>query len=220
MSGYAGRKDPSKGVASDLFAKALVLEDAQGNRGVILTTDVIGFRSPVAESTCAMITDATGLQRHQILLNSSHTHTGPTLSVNADDLDFPDDQEAATLRYTKGLQTKIVQIVIDAIDNLAPAVLSRGTGVANFVMNRREFTDQGVILGFNPRGHVDRSVPVLRIDSPEGELRGVLFGAACHKHDARKQGLQYQWRLRGIRPSRNRARTRRCRGDVHARLRR
>ena len=39
---------------------------------------------------------------------------------------------------------------------------------------------RGQILGFNPRGYVDRSVPVLRISSPDGSLRGVLFGYACH----------------------------------------
>jgi hypothetical protein len=47
-------------------------------------------------------------------------------------------------------------------------------------MNRREWTPAGIILGFNPSGYVDRSVPVLRIDGPDGQLRGVLFGAAVH----------------------------------------
>jgi hypothetical protein len=47
-------------------------------------------------------------------------------------------------------------------------------------MNRREVTRDGIILGFNPRGLVDRSVPALRIDGADGKLRGVLFICACH----------------------------------------
>lgn len=52
--------------------------------------------------------------------------------------------------------------------------------MANFVLNRRQFTPKGVILGMNARGPADRTVPVLRIDTAEGKLRAVLFGAATH----------------------------------------
>jgi hypothetical protein len=78
------------------------------------------------------------------------------------------------------LQEKVAQAVLQAAAQLKPAKLSYGIGVAEFVMNRREFTDRGVILGVNPRGPVDRSVPVLRVDSPDGKLRAVVFGTACH----------------------------------------
>jgi neutral ceramidase len=50
----------------------------------------------------------------------------------------------------------------------------------HFVMNRREFTPNGVILGVNPRGLADRSVPVLRVDTLEGLPRAILFGAGTH----------------------------------------
>jgi hypothetical protein len=48
-------------------------------------------------------------------------------------------------------------------------------------MNRREFTtERGVILGVNPRGFADRSVPVLRIDDSSGKLLAVVCGCASH----------------------------------------
>jgi hypothetical protein len=73
-----------------------------------------------------------------------------------------------------------VEIVVQAAARLEPANLSWGAGVVHFVMNRREFTPAGVILGVNPRGLADRSVPVLRVDGPDGKPRAILFGAATH----------------------------------------
>ena len=42
MAGYAARTRPSEGVAQDLYAKALALEDAEKNRLVLVTMDLIG----------------------------------------------------------------------------------------------------------------------------------------------------------------------------------
>jgi hypothetical protein len=73
-----------------------------------------------------------------------------------------------------------VDAVVRASAKLEPAKLSWGSGVVHFVMNRREFTPTGVILGVNPRGLADRSVPVLRIDGEDSKPRAILFGAAAH----------------------------------------
>src|SRR5262249_54799222 len=43
MSGYGNRTKPAEGKLQDLWAKALVLEDAQGHRGVFLTMDLVGI---------------------------------------------------------------------------------------------------------------------------------------------------------------------------------
>lgn len=180
MAGYGGRTKPSTGVALDLYAKAVAIKDAGGRRGVLVTTDLIGIRAALAEAICGEISRKTGLRRRQIVLNSSHTHTGPTLGLDAGALGFPPEQAKATVGYTRRLQRQIVELVAASLKKLEPARLSYGVGVATFVMNRREFTDRGVILGVNPRGLVDRGMPVLRIDSPDGKLRCVLFGAACH----------------------------------------
>jgi neutral ceramidase len=181
MAGYASRNHPFEKVETDLFAKALVLEDRQGHRAALVTSDLIGFSAAVAEPICARIEEKTGLKRDQILLNSAHVHTGPALGLN------PSAREGGsagdgqrTVAYTHQLQDKVVDLVAQAAAHLEPARLSYGLGVADFVMNRREFTPRGVILGVNPRGLVDRSVPVLRIDTPQGKLRAVLFGTACH----------------------------------------
>lgn len=181
LSGYASRNKPFEKVEADLYAKALVLEDKQGQRAALVTSDLLGFPAAVAEPICARIREKTGLTREQILLNSSHAHTGPLLSLDATARDNMSAADAArTVEYTRQLQDKIVELVARAAGKLEPATLSWGGGVVHFVMNRREFTPTGVILGVNPRGLADRGVPVLRIATPDGKLRAVLFGAAVH----------------------------------------
>ncbi|MDA2926001.1 neutral/alkaline non-lysosomal ceramidase N-terminal domain-containing protein [Acidobacteria bacterium AH-259-G07] len=181
MAGYASRDKPSEGKITDLYAKVLALEDSEGHRGVLVTSDLIGFRAEFAEPMCERIMAKTGLNRAQILLNSSHTHTGPDLTVTPGPSSKMSEQEAKKLvAYTRRLQDQVVHAVELALSRLDLAQLSWGTGVAKFVMNRREYTERGVILGVNPRGPVDRTVPVLRVATPNGKLRAVLFGAACH----------------------------------------
>jgi hypothetical protein len=181
MAGYASRTKPFAGVNDDLYAKALAIEDAAGHRAVIVATDLIGFTTSIAEPICQKISEKTGLAGEQILLNSIHTHSAPTLRLDPEPRDdFSAEDARPTAAYTRSLQEKIVDVTSRALAKMEPARLSTGTGVATFVMNRREVTRNGIILGFNPRGLADRSVPVLRIDGADGNLRAVLFICACH----------------------------------------
>jgi hypothetical protein len=146
-----------------------------------VTSDLLGFPAAVAEPICERIQKKIGLKREQVLLNSSHTHAGPQLGLKAPPKDDPGAGEGLrTVEYTRQLQDKVVEVVVQAAKRLEPARLSWGSGVVHFGMNRREFTLNGIILGVNPRGLADRSVPVLRIDAPDGKPRAVLFGAATH----------------------------------------
>ena len=181
QAGYASRNKPFEKVTSDLNAKALALEDRDGHLAVLVTTDLIGLQAAVAEPVCQRLAAKSGLKREQILLSSSHTHTGPTLSLDPKPGEGrTEGDQQRTVEYTRWLQDRLVEVVQKALEKREPARLSWGWGVANFVMNRREHTPNGVILGVNPRGPADRTVPVLRIDGADGKLRAVLFGAGTH----------------------------------------
>lgn len=181
MAGYASRNKPSEGVLAELYAKAMAIQDAEGQRAVLITADLIGYRAAVADSICERIIKKTGLKRPQILLNPSHTHTGPILGMkDAIGYGLPQEDQERVGQYTEKLAGQLTELAAAALDDLKPARLSWGIGVADLVMNRREFTDRGVRLGVNPRGYADRSVPVLRVDSPDGRPRAVVFGCACH----------------------------------------
>jgi neutral ceramidase len=179
MAGYAGRTKPFEKVAGDIYVKAMVLEDSDGHRGVLITCDLLGFPAEVTEPICDRLQKKTTLKREQILLNSSHTHSAPQLGVRSSSKGITGD-DSRTMEYTRQLQDKVVEVVEKALEHLEPARLSWGVGVIDFAMNRREFTPSGVILGVNPRGLADRGVPVLRVDGADGQLRAILFGTAVH----------------------------------------
>ena len=82
LAGYASRNKPFETVVSDLYVKALVLEDAMGTKAALVTSDVIGFRAQFAEPICEQIEGKTGIPRTHVILNASHTHTGPTLTLD------------------------------------------------------------------------------------------------------------------------------------------
>lgn len=182
MAGYASRNRPHDSVESELFVKALALEDASGKQAVLITSDLIGYRRGAAEKICERIQQQTALQRADILLNSSHTHTGPSLLLDVEDRSDSMSLEQAKVQiaWTQHLIEQSVAVAVEALQKLEPATLSYGIGVAPFVMNRREWTPRGVVLGVNPGGYADRAVPTLRIAAPDGRLRGVVFGAATH----------------------------------------
>jgi len=189
LVGYGGRDKPFETVDIDIYAKALALEDARGNRGVIVTTDLVGVQAVFFDEACRRITEETGLSRGQILLNASHNHTGPLLSLNPDPegnlayAAFRDKEaEENVVAYTRQLQDKTVQVVKEALGALSPATLAWGADRVEFVMNRRaEPEEDGTIrMRPNPNGQTDKRVPVLRVSAPDGAVRAVMMGCACH----------------------------------------
>ena len=79
MAGYASRTRPSEGVAQDLYAKALALGDPTGKRAVLVTSDLLGFPAEVSHNIAVRVEQKHHLTRPQLLLSSSHTHSGPVI---------------------------------------------------------------------------------------------------------------------------------------------
>lgn len=187
MLGYPDRAGPFKSVAQDIWAKALAIEDPDGHRAVIVTGDLIGFQA--ANSTnpvCERLEKLTGLPRDRFIFNASHTHTGPVVSqhpqrtYNVGHPAMTDADAAETVAYTKALQDKLTNVVVEALGKLEPATLSRGVGKVDFPVSRRMPTPNGVIMAPNKDGLTDHDVPVLRVDGADGKTHAILFGAACH----------------------------------------
>jgi hypothetical protein len=121
------------------------------------------------------------LERARLLLNSSHTHTGPLVGNNLNlILEMSREEERLVEEYAMQLTEDLALLVGSAIRDLQPANLAFGNGATHFAVNRRQQNAKGVRIGRNPKGPTDPDVPVLRVTAPNGQLRAVLFGYACH----------------------------------------
>lgn len=181
MAGYAGRNRPAEGKYQELFAKALALQDEQGQKFVIVTMDLIGVTQPIHHHIAERAQKELGLPVQSLLLNASHTHSGPstrTLPVEGNDLD--NQRRRDSYVYTQELQEKIFRVIGEALGKLEPARLTWNRARSGFAMNRRLPTPKGYQNSPNPDGPVDHEVPVLRVEAANGELRAMLFGYACH----------------------------------------
>jgi hypothetical protein len=186
LSGYASRNRPAEGVLTDLWAKALVLEDPAGHRGVLITLDLIGIDRKLSQAICNQLIGRHQLQRHQIAICSSHTHTGPALRNNLTPLHYSviaPEQQQLIESYTTQLESKVVDVATAAWNSLSPCKLSWGTGEATFAANRRE-NSEAEVAGLRSkrqlRGPIDHTVPVLAVRDLDGRLKSIVFGYACH----------------------------------------
>ncbi|MBY0512401.1 MAG: neutral/alkaline non-lysosomal ceramidase N-terminal domain-containing protein, partial [Gemmataceae bacterium] len=181
MAGYAARTKPAEETEHDLYAKALVLEDAAGKRLVLVTADLIGFPRGISEAVAAGAAKRYGLTRDELMLAASHTHCGPVVPDNLSDMYPLTPEEAAKVaEYGRTLTADLIDLIGAALKTLEPATLKFGRGEALFAMNRREPTPTGITGGKNPGGPVDHSVPVLVVAGADGKPRAVVFGYACH----------------------------------------
>jgi neutral ceramidase len=184
LAGY-GSKRPPLGKLHDIWMKALALEDQNGKRVVLVTSDFQGVPKMMSDAAFAQIKEQYGLERDSVMITFSHNHCGPRLGNDLVDY-YP--VEAAQVEliadYTDLMVRKLVAMVGEALEDLAPATLRQGEGLTTFAVNRRNNKEAEVpdllAKGEPLIGPVDHSVPILTVSRPDGEIEAVLFGYACH----------------------------------------
>lgn len=195
MSGYSSRKGPAEKVLQPIHAKALALEDSDGGRFVFVTLDLIGVPRPFRDEVEDRAMKKHGLSPGEILLNASHTHSGPMMRIyrmpgsnieRAAYANIPEDQQELRIRQTKDYMAKLADkidgIIGESLENLEPVSVAWSHSRCGFAMNRRTPAGPGAWKNSpNPDAPVDHEVPVLSVTADDdGQLLAVMFGYACH----------------------------------------
>ncbi|HEY0772055.1 MAG TPA: neutral/alkaline non-lysosomal ceramidase N-terminal domain-containing protein, partial [Sphingobacteriaceae bacterium] len=181
LAGYGGRDHESEGTLVDIWAKALALEDANGKKAILITTDLLGMPQEISNRIRAQLNTRFGLSKAQIILNSSHTHSAPVLGDALPDI-YPMNaaQWEKVNKYSKKLEEQIVSLAAKALKDLEPAKVFTQNGVTRFQVNRRNNKEATLTQQTELKGPNEYSVPVRKVVNSKGKLKAIAFGYACH----------------------------------------
>jgi hypothetical protein len=193
MAGYAARTRPAEGTLHELYLRVLALEDGHGKRAVILSSDLLGISRSVSENVSRALREKYGLSRDEIMLNASHTHSGPVLRGALYDAYPLDPSEIKRIEaYSSYLEATIVRTVGEALGRMVPATLARGEGSTDFAVNRRNNREPDV-----PALRAACAAGAVRSLSPRARRTGARWKAArgdvclrVPQHDARHPAME------------------------------
>jgi hypothetical protein len=169
LSGYPHIERMSTGVHDPLFSQALYISN--GKREVMfIGNDVIGVPKHCIGGIRQRIADKTGVPVANILIASSHTHSGPILrkSIIARDDSVVPDPDA---QYLEMMADRIVETGVAAHANAVPAKIGLARAdVTGIGTNRHE-----------PDGPANLTCPILAVkDAASDKLRAVMTVCAMH----------------------------------------
>jgi len=169
LAGYASRDEPSEGVHDPLFARALMLDD--GTTSICLAScDLCLLTTELHDELRELIGAATGIDPANVLLATTHTHSGPVTrgeNVNAE--------------WLEAFKYKMAYVALLAQRRKRPARIAFDSGSSDAGVNRREHKEDGTTdLGANPDGFVDRELGVFRVEDESGAPLAVAWNYGCH----------------------------------------
>jgi neutral ceramidase len=166
LRAWAARNARAKAAHEPLLAQALVVDDSAGGLAAIVAIDLPHVGRGLTDDVRARVRASTGISA--VLLNASHTHSGPPLDLGGGVSWTSQDPEYA--RYAAILPELVAGAVYGAYHARRPVRVGSGAGrVAGVSVNRVQHEEA-----------VDDSVQVLRIDTQAGEPVAVLGSFACH----------------------------------------
>ena len=165
LAGFAARLEVSKGIHDDLYARALVLENAE-SAVAIVSVDVLALSSEFIKRVRNAIQANTGLSPESVMIASTHTHAGPVTITTFFNPDGTLDRD-----YMNTLAEAIDGAVTNAWRNRFPARVGVGVGHVEGVGVNRRSSDQKPI---------DEQIGIIKVTDAEANTRCVLINYSCH----------------------------------------
>ena len=142
-----GHVRPTKGVRDPIRAGVLLLANEQ-TRAAIVTLDLINSPTDMVEALRDAIAERTETPRENILVATSHNHSGPGWSRET--------------KWSREMVAKIGAAAADAAKEMRPVTIGYGEDRIDFNINRRKVINGRAVVRLDPDGPCDHRVKVIR----------------------------------------------------------
>jgi len=186
----------SKGVLDPLTVTVLAMEtrstEGPAEQAVMVSCDVLYIRQAVQERLRdAVKAEIPDFDTDKLLLNATHTHTGPGFADGAFKGRYDVSTDEGVMKaseYMDFFVERVSKAVVKAWRDRAAATMNWGLGHAVVGMNRRAryFNGSAVMYGATNRedfshieGYEDHAVEMLFFWAADGHLTGLIINVAC-----------------------------------------
>jgi hypothetical protein len=166
-------------ILDPLYAQVLYLKDANGAGMVVVSFDLIGMSHDLGNRIRNSIVQELGVEYNLVVLNCSHTHSGPYMFRELMAGIAPQPQNE--IDYFNALANKIVSATRAAKKSLTPVKVEVFEGTSKVAINRRgrdKTGHPGIIP--NPNGPIAEKVWVMKLSPVDKSAPAVVFSYACH----------------------------------------
>ncbi|WP_127586102.1 hypothetical protein [Paenibacillus koleovorans] len=180
LSGFAVRNNlPYERVRSDIHLRVVLLRQSNGfgepKQALIVSADLLWWGSDRMETIRRTLKERWGLKPETIILNATHSHSGPQSSFR-----FHRLLGRADADYVDQLEAKLYAAVEEAASNLEPVTVERGQGSCSIGVQRRKYVDGKVFGGAFEDGIADPNVTVVRFVKGSGAAKALFVHYTCH----------------------------------------
>lgn len=179
LGGRGGPTTAAKKILDPLSAQIVYLKDAKGTGFVLVSFDLIGMSHDLSEKIRLDLVHELGVPWNLIVLNTSHTHSGPYMirSLMAGVGPAPEIE----IQYFNALEEKIVSAARAAAKSMTPVQVEIFNGNSDLAMNRRGKNKKGETAMLpNAQGPIDPNLWIMKLTPENGNAPAVVFSYACH----------------------------------------
>lgn len=177
---------PSQGIAGELYAHALVIDDGK-TEAVLISADVCFIPDHIIKDIQAKIQELCGIPADNILIAATHTHNGPMLEE-----EMPGNG-VLPVHYIENFKNLATSAAVMAQKNKQPVRIRAGRGSNDrHVFNRRmkkpdgsivmNWVDPGFLKDCVPSGPADPEILVAGIYKYDGSPLAFIVNYAVHNN--------------------------------------